>query len=165
VTVIGTASRDESRAFATRMGAHHVVNHHGELAANVRAVAPDGVDYIFSPQSARNVAAYADLIAPFGQIAVIDDPAGLDLLPLKAKSVAWHWEYMFTRAVFQTPDMIEQHRLLAAAAMMFDAGILTTTLTTQLGPIDASSLREAHRLVESGRAVGKVVVAGWAGPA
>ena len=161
LTVIGTASRDETRAWATSMGAHHVVDHHGDLAAKVRAVAPDGVDFIFTPQSQHNVAAYADIIAPFGHIAAIDDPVQLDLLPLKSKSVTWHWELMFTRSLFGTPDMIEQHRLLAAVASMVDSGALRTTLTTELGPIDAQSVREAHRLVEAGGSIGKTVITGW----
>jgi NADPH2:quinone reductase len=162
LTVIGTASRDETREWARRMGAHQVVDHHGDLVAQVRDVAPDGVDYIFSPQSARNIDAYAQLINPFGHIVAIDEPDGLDLLPLKAKSVAWHWEFMFTRALHRTPDMIEQRRLLAATAFLIDSGQIQSTLTSELGPINAASLRDAHRRVESGSTVGKVVVAGWA---
>lgn len=162
LTIIGTASRDESRAWASRMGAHLVVDHHGDLAANVRAVAPDGVDHIVTPQSQHNVPAYVDVIKPFGHIAAIDDPQAIDLLPLKTKSIAWHWESMFTRSVFETPDMVEQHRLLAAVSSMVDAGALQTTLSTELRSIDAASLREAHRMIEAGTAIGKVVVAGWA---
>ncbi len=162
LTVVGTASREESRDWARTMGAHHVVDHHGDLAANVRAVAPGGVDLIFTPQSQHNVAAYAEIITPFGHIAAIDDPEQLDLLPLKSKSVTWHWEFMFTRSLHRTPDMIEQHRLLAAVASMVDSGALRSTLSVQLGPIDAATLREAHRLVETGGSIGKVVVAGWA---
>jgi NADPH:quinone reductase len=162
LTIVGTASRDESRAWASRMGAHHVVDHYGDLAAAVRAVAPDGVDYIFTPQSKDNIGAFADLIAPFGSIAAIDDPGAIELMPLKAKSAAWLWESMFTRSLFETQDMVEQHRLLAAVASMVDSGALQTTLTTELGPIDAATLREAHRQIESGTTIGKVVVAGWA---
>jgi NADPH:quinone reductase len=162
VTVVGTASREESRAWATRMGAEHVVDHHGDLAANVRAVAPDGVDDIFTPYSKGNVAAFGDVIKPFGRVVAIDDPGPLEMSPLKTKSVAWQWESMFTRSVFETPDMVEQHRLLAATASMVDAGALVTTLTTELGPIDATTIREGHRQVETGATIGKVVVAGWA---
>ncbi|MGX7679004.1 zinc-binding alcohol dehydrogenase family protein [Jatrophihabitans sp. DSM 45814] len=161
LTIVGTASRAETIAWATQMGAHHVVNHHGDLAANVSAVAAEGVDYIFTPQSEHNLAAYAEIIRPFGHIAAIDEPAGLDLRPLKSKSVAWHWQFMFTRPLFQTPDMIEQHRLLAATASMIDSGALRTTMTEEFGPINAMTVRDAHRRVESGAAIGKVVVAGW----
>lgn len=159
LTVIGTASRPDSRRWATDLGAHHVVDHH-DLVAAVRTVAPDGVDLIVSPHTGGSVEAYAELIRPRGQIVAIDEPEGLDLLPLKAKSVTFHWELMFTRPLYG-PDPIAQHDLLDRVAALVDAGTLRTTLTTELGPINAANLREAHELVESGHMVGKVVVAGW----
>ncbi len=159
LTVIATASREESRAFARAMGADHVVDHHGDLAANVRAVVPDGADYIFSPYSAANLDAFAAIAKPFGEITAIDGPPGLDLSLLVSKSVSWHWELMFTRSMYDTPDLIEQQRLLARAADLFDEGTLSSTLTTTLEGFTPATLRRAHEIVESGHAVGKVVVA------
>jgi NADPH2:quinone reductase len=160
--VIGTASRPESAEWARTMGAHQVVSHHGGLVANVRAVAPDGVDYIFSPQTKRNLDAYAELIKPFGHLAVIDEPGEVEAFArLKAKSVSWHWHSMFTRSVYATADLIEQHRLLSAVASMIDSGGLRTTLTSTLSPINAASIEQAHAQVAAGAMIGKVVVAGW----
>jgi NADPH2:quinone reductase len=99
------------------------------------------------------------LLWPGGAVTAIDDPHGLDLLPLKAKSISFHWEFMFTRPLFGTADMVEQHRLLNEVADLVDAGRIQTTATTELGPIDAQTLREAHRQVESARTIGKVVIA------
>jgi NADPH:quinone reductase-like Zn-dependent oxidoreductase len=162
VRVIATASRPESVDWARRMGADEVVDHH-HLAAGTRAVSPDGVGYLFSPHSRGNIETYAEIVRPFGHITAIDEPEGLDLLPLKEKSIAWHWELMFTRSMFETPDMIEQQRLLAAAAELVDAGRLRTTVTRTIDDFSATGLREAHRAVESGRMVGKVVVVREAG--
>jgi zinc-binding alcohol dehydrogenase family protein len=159
VTVIGTASRPESRDWVTKLGAHHVVNHHGDLVENVRAVAPDGVDHIFSPFSAGNVEAYVELLRPGGSVTAIDEPEGLELLPLKAKSLTWHWELMFTRPLF-APDDPAQHELLEEVARMVDAGTLRTTVAEHLTPINAATLRRAHELVESGAMAGKVVIGG-----
>ncbi|OPX06258.1 zinc-binding alcohol dehydrogenase family protein [Mycobacterium sp. AT1] len=156
VRVIGTASRDDSRRWVEQMGADVVVDHH-HLREQTLAVAPDGVDFVFSPHSAGNVKTYADITRPFGHITAIDDPVGLDLAALKTKSIAWHWELMFTRPMFGY-DMEFQGALLAEAAKMVDAGDLRTTLTTAIEGFDADGLRKAHRLVESGRMVGKVVV-------
>jgi zinc-binding alcohol dehydrogenase family protein len=156
VRVIGTASRDDSRRWAKQMGADVVVDHH-HLREQALDVAPDGVDFVFSPHSAGNVKTYADITRPFGHVTAIDEPEGLDLVVLKAKSIAWHWELMFTRPMFGY-DMEFQGALLAEAATMVDAGDLKTTLTTSIDGFDAEGLREAHRLVESGRMVGKVVV-------
>ena len=110
LTVIGTASRPESRQWALDLGAHHVVDHH-DLVPAVREVAPDGVDYVFSPHTAGMIDAFAEVLHPAGEITAIDEPGGLDLLPLKDKSITFHWELMFTRPLFQTPDMIAQHDL------------------------------------------------------
>lgn len=156
VRVIATASRTESQQWCRALGADVVVDHH-DLHDQVRAVATDGIDYLFSPHSRGNVQVYADIMRPFGHITAIDEPEGLDLLPLKAKSIAWHWELMFTRSMFGH-DMIAQQRLLADAAAMVDAGCLRSTLTTAIDHFDADGLRQAHRLVESGAMVGKVVV-------
>lgn len=157
VRVIATAARDESRQWAERMGADLVVNHH-HLRDETLAAMPDGVDYLFSPHSEGNIDDYAAIVKPFGHITAIDEPPGLDLLPLKQKSIAWHWELMFTRSMFETPDMIEQQRLLAATADLVDQGTLRTTVTKTVTEFSAAGLREAHRDVESGRMTGKVVV-------
>ncbi len=158
VTVIGTASRPESQRWVLDLGADHVVDHSADLAAQVLAIAPDGVDYIFSPQTPGNFPVFAPIAKPFGQITVIDDPGSADISTLKSKSLTWHWEYMFTRSMYETEDMIQQHYLLDRVAQLVDRGVLRTTLTTTLTPFTAERFREAHRLVETGHNVGKVVV-------
>ncbi|MGW4464301.1 zinc-binding alcohol dehydrogenase family protein [Micromonospora sp. NPDC004704] len=159
LTVVATASRPESRRWAEDLGAHHVVDHR-DLVASVRAVAPAGVDYLISPFTAGNIERYAEIVRPRGHIVAIDEPEGLELLPLKAKSISWHWEFMFTRPLFLPTDPT-QHDLLERTARLVDEGRIRTTLTTQLGPIDAANLRRAHELVESSATIGKVVIAGF----
>lgn len=156
VRVIATASRDESRSWATTLGADVVINHH-RLRDEALAVAPDGIDYLFSPHSAGNVDTYAEITRPFGHITAIDDPVGLDLGALKAKSITWHWELMFTRPLFEY-DMTYQQQLLIRTAQLVDKGTIRSTVTKTIDGFDAAGLREAHRDVESGRMVGKVVV-------
>jgi NADPH2:quinone reductase len=156
VRVIATASREDSRDWARKMGADVVIDHH-DLRAQALEVAPNGVDYLFSPHSKGNVETFADIVAPFGHVTAIDEPPGLDLLPLKAKSIAWHWELMFTRSMFGH-DMAAQQRLLTRAAELVDTGVLRTTVTKSIPSFDAAGLTEAHRDVESGAMIGKVVV-------
>ncbi|WP_207835996.1 zinc-binding alcohol dehydrogenase family protein [Williamsia soli] len=156
VTVIATASRTESITWAGELGAHHVIDHHN-LAAEAKAVAPQGINYIFSPFSAGNVEIYADIMAVRGTVVAIDEPAGLDILPLKSKSQSWQWELMFT-VPLHMPDSTSQHELLNRVADLVDRGIVRTTVNKRFSPIDAVSLREAHRAVESGAMVGKVIV-------
>ncbi|MDP9798068.1 zinc-binding alcohol dehydrogenase family protein [Catenuloplanes nepalensis] len=160
LTVIATASRPESREWALRMGAHHVVGHRDGLADAVLAVVPDGVDLVFTSFSEKApISEYERLTAPFGQIVAIDDPETLDVVPLKGKSISWHWELMFTKPL-RLPEDDGQHRLLGEVARLVDAGELRSTVTEELSPIGAEALRKAHALVESGAVTGKVVVSG-----
>lgn len=158
VTVIGTASRPETQEWARRMGAQHVVDHHGDLAAAVREVAPDGVDRVFTPSTGGRLPVYAELLRPFGAIVAIDEDPDMDARVLKSKSISWLWESMFTRGVYETPDMIGQHDLLDAASALFEDGRLRSTLTREIPGIDAAGLREGHALVASARSIGKVVL-------
>ena len=159
VRVIATASRPESRAWVEGLGADVVVDHRAsDLDRQILAAAPGGVDDVFTAQSKGRIPLFTKVVRPFGQIVAIDDERDLDVMALKDKAISWHWEFMFARPRHGW-DLIAQHRLLARVAELVDAGRLRTTLTQTLTPLDAASLREAHRIVESGRAVGKIVVA------
>ena len=160
VTVIATASDEERAAWVRGLGAEHTVNHHKDLAAQVLETVPGGVDWVFTAHSEGQIETYARIVRPFGHIVAIDD-GPRDVSPLKGKNIAWHWELMFTRPVQQTPDMIEQHRLLNTVANLVDQGCIRVTTTKVLTPISADTLRTAHEIVESGRTIGKVVIHGW----
>ncbi|MDX6740403.1 zinc-binding alcohol dehydrogenase family protein [Actinocorallia sp. A-T 12471] len=162
LTVIGTASRPETVAFAREMGCHHVVNHHEPLVPQLHDLAPDGLAYVFSTVgTARNLPAYAETLRPFGAIVAIDDDATLPLGVLKPKSVAFHWELMFTRSQFQTADRALQGHYLTRVSHLVDEGVLVTTARRDLGPLTAASLREAHRIQESGASIGKTTLTGF----
>ncbi|MEZ5085040.1 MAG: hypothetical protein R2722_01895 [Tessaracoccus sp.] len=107
------------------------MNHHDDLTAQVLAVAPDGVDWLFTAHSEGQIETYAQILRPFGHIVAIDD-GPRDVFPLKGKSIAWHWELMFTRPIQETPDMIEQHRLLNTVADLIDEDRIHTTATMTL---------------------------------
>lgn len=159
VRTVATASRPEGEHWVRSLGADVVVNHRGDLASQVLEVAPGGVEWVFTGHSRDQVDTYARIVKPFGHIVAIDDEKGQDLSVLKPKSITWHWELMFTRTLFSTPDMVEQHRLLDTVADLVDAGRVVTTATTRLTGIDAATLREAHGIVEAGTVIGKVVIA------
>jgi zinc-binding alcohol dehydrogenase family protein len=157
--VIATASTPESQQWVRDLGAHRVIDHR-DLARELKRLGP--VDLIASlTGTSVNLPAFVDAIAPQGAIAVIDDPAVLDVVPLKRKSVSVHWELMFTRPMFATADLSAQHDLLQEVSGLLDEGVLRTTLARELSPLNAATLAEAHRLVESGGRPGKVVVSGW----
>ena len=163
-TVIATASRPETVAWCESMGAHHVIDHRQPLAPQLDALGYKQVDAVLNlADTDRYWDVIGELIAPLGHVGLIVEPSGLLKIgdPYKAKSVGIHWEMMFARARFRTPDMIEQHRLLNRVSSLIDAGELRTTHTETIGAIDAANLREAHRRLETGTTIGKLVLAGW----
>lgn len=161
--VIATASRPESSQWVRDLGADDVVNHAEPLPPQLAALGLPTVDYIANfADTDRYWDVMAELIRPQGRIvSIVENSDPLDLNVLKAKSVAFFWELMFTRSMFGTDDMIEQHHLLNAVADLIDAGELRATLQTHLTPINAANLREAHTQLESGRTIGKIALSGW----
>jgi alcohol dehydrogenase len=157
--VIATASRPETISWVKEMGADQIVNHRQNLVSQVGKP----VDYVacFNDLDGH-WAAIGELIAPQGAIvSIVGNLKPLPMDAVRAKSASLCWELMFTRARFQTPDMIEQHNLLNQVADWLDAGKLRGTLRETLSPINAANLRAAHAKLESGTMIGKLVLAGW----
>lgn len=162
LTVIATASRPETIDWVTKMGAHHVIDHHKPLDEELARIGIPEVEYVAGlTASDRYLKLFPKIVAPQGHIALIDDPASFDIVPLKRKAITVSWELMFTRSLFGTVDMIEQHKLLDEVAHLVDAGVLATTLTETVSPINAANLKKVHALVESGKAIGKTVLEGF----
>ena len=139
-----------------------MVDHGRPLAAQVEALGLGAPGFVFATTNTLDhLPEIVTLIAPQGRLAVIDDPATLDVMPLKPKSVSLHWELMFTRSLFGTADIGRQGALLDDVSRLVDAGEIRTTLSEVLGPIDAATLKRAHALIETGRARGKVVLEGF----
>ncbi|MEE9345924.1 MAG: zinc-binding alcohol dehydrogenase family protein [Methylococcales bacterium] len=163
LNVIATASRDESRDWCLKLGAVLVVNHSHSLVDQLAAQNIASVDYILCLNNTdQHWLAMTEAIAPQGKICSIvetAEPVNLDVL--KSKSVTFVWEFMFTRSMYQTPDMIEQQRLLNVIADLIDNGELITTINQVIQPINAENLRRAHAMIEHGSSIGKVVLDGW----
>jgi NADPH:quinone reductase len=163
LTIIGTASRPETRDWVMQMGTHHVIDHRQPLAAQVAALGVPPVMYVASlTNTEQHYAQIVELLAPQGKLALIDDPAEpIDVRLLKRKSISLHWELMFTRSLFQTADMAAQNALLNEVSTLVDQGHIRSTAQKNLGAINAANLKEAHRLIESGSSIGKIVLAGF----
>ena len=163
-TVIATASRPETQAWCRAMGAQHVIDHRQSLTAQLKALGFEHVDAAINlADTAHYWTELGELLAPQGHVGLIVEPTSPVHIgdPYKAKCIGIHWEMMFARPRFKTPDMAEQGRLLARVAALIDEGELRGIQRETLGPINAENLREAHRRLESGSTIGKLVVAGW----
>ncbi len=163
LTVITTASRPESSEWVKTLGADHVINHREPLRPQIEALGLKYVDYIslFNDTDGHWNAA-ADLIRPQGHIVtIVENTKPLEMNEMKLKAATLSWELMFTRSMFQTPDMIEQHRLLNRIAAWIDEGRIQGTASDVVSPINAENLRAAHAALEAGRSIGKIVLEGW----
>lgn len=162
LTVIGTASRPETEQWVRGLGAHHVIDHSKPLSQELKKIGFDSVPYVASlNQTGHHMDEIVASITPQGKFALIDDPTSLDVMKLKRKSISLHWELMFTRSMFETPDMQKQHDLLNEIARLIDAGTIKTTIAENFGTINAANLRRAHALLESNTSKGKIVLEGF----
>ncbi|MBI6682305.1 zinc-binding alcohol dehydrogenase family protein [Pseudomonas viridiflava] len=160
--VIGTASRAETESWVRELGAHEVLDHSKPLSEELKRVGIQAVTHVASlTQTEQHLDQLVEALQPQGKLGLIDDPKALDVSKLKRKSLSLHWEFMYTRSMFETDDIIEQHNLLNRVAELVDAGTLKTTFGEHFGTINAENLRRAHELLESGKAKGKIVLEGF----
>jgi NADPH2:quinone reductase len=163
-TVIATASRDETVAWCRSLGANHIINHREPLAAQLSALGFKQVDAVINlADTDRYWETVGEILAPQGHVGLIVEPQGALKIgdPYKSKSIGIHWELMFTRSRYKTADQDEQGRILDRIAALVASAELRGTRTQTLSPINAVNLREAHRQLESGTSIGKLVLAGW----
>lgn len=165
-TIIATASRESSQAWVKELGAHYVVDHSQPLQPQIEALVDnEDVGPVTHVASLNGTGlyfeTYTELLVPFGKIALIDDPGSVDISKLKPKSLSLHWEFMFARSMFNAADMNEQSRLLNRVADLIDQGYIQTTVGKNLGIVNADNLKAAHKELESGRSIGKIVLQGF----
>lgn len=159
LNIIGTASRKETTEWLKELGADYVINHRNKLGDEFKKYNLSAPDYIISLNATEHhFDEIVKIIKPQGKFGLIDDPTSFNIMPFKAKSVSTHFEFMFTRSMFQTEDSIKQHEILNKVAALIDGGIIKTTVGNHFGKINVENLRKAHALLESGKAKGKIVL-------
>src|ERR1700732_3512315 len=162
LTVVATAARPESHKWCLDLGAHAVIDHARPMKEQIEKLKVPPVALVASlTNTDQHYKALAELMAPQGKYGLIDDPPEFSVAAFKGKAISIHWESMFTRSSFQTPDMIGQHHLLNDVADLIDKGVLRTTLDRTFGTINAANLTRAHDLLEAGKSRGKIVMEGW----
>jgi zinc-binding alcohol dehydrogenase family protein len=162
LTVVATATRPESQTWCLDLGAHAVIDHAKPMKEQIEKLKLPPVALVASLTfTDQHYKAIAEFMAPQGKFGLIDDPPEFTMSAFKGKAISVHWESMFTRSSFQTPDMIAQHHLLNDVADLIDKGVLRTTLDQSFGAINAANLKRAHALLESGKSRGKIVLEGW----
>ncbi len=164
LTVVATASREESSAWCRELGADHVIDHRDPLLPQLQQLGVEAVDYI---ANFNNTSAYweamGEIVAPQGKVVLIVEPEGALQLggAFKSKSVTIVWEFMATRPIFNTPDVGRQAWILDQITELIESGNLRTTVGEVMGTINVENLVAAHQAIESGRTIGKLVLEGW----
>ncbi|MEM6657660.1 MAG: zinc-binding alcohol dehydrogenase family protein [Pseudomonadota bacterium] len=162
VTIIATASRPETKAWVKELGAHHVISHSEALGPQIEALGVGAVDFVYSTTHSQLYSEeVAGIMTPQGRYGLIDDPESFDIIPFKSKAVSVHWEFMFTRPMFETADMQRQADILNEVASLIDEGKVKSTVAESYGTINAANLIKAHALLESGKSKGKIVLEGF----
>jgi NADPH2:quinone reductase len=162
LTVVATATRPESQKWCLELGAHAVVDHAKPLKEQIEKLKAPPLALVASlTNTDQHYKAIAEVMAPQGKYGLIDNPAEFNVAVFMGKAISVHWESMFTRSSFQTPDMIAQHNLLNDVSDLIDKGVLCTTMHQTFGIINAANLKRAHALLESGKSRGKIVLEGW----
>jgi NADPH2:quinone reductase len=158
--VIATASRPESADWCRGLGADDVIDHHKPFQLEFKRIGVSDVDYIFCLNSTeQHIQNMADVVKPQGKVCtIVETKAPVNINAFQRKSVAFCWELMFTRSLFETDDMKAQHDLLGEVAGLLESGTLRTTKTHSFGPLNAANLRRAHAAVEQGNTIGKVTL-------
>lgn len=162
LTIIATASRPETQEWVKKLGAHHVIDHRQPMAPQIEALGIGAPGFVFSTnQSQHHLADIAELIAPQGRFSLTDEVDAFESRPFVMKSVSVHFELMFTRSLFGSADIQEQHNLLNTVAELVDAGKVSTTLTKVAGSINVENMKKVHTQIETGKARGKIVLEGF----
>lgn len=159
LNLVATASRPETREWLEGLGVQSIINHRNKLSDEFLSKQISEVDYVVSlNRTDLHFPEIVKVIKPQGKFGLIDDPSELDVKLLKQKSVSLHWEFMYTRSMFNTDDILEQHNILSEVSRLIDQGVIQSTLGEHFGKINAENLRRAHKLLESGKSKGKIVL-------
>lgn len=152
--VITTVSSAEKAAIAQAAGADVAINYRSDdVAVQLRqATDGQGVDRIIEVDIAANGTLGADLLRPGGQMVVYGSgasPFSLPFFPLIVKNLSLHFFIVYN---LSDDDRRQAQSMLTR---LLEQGVLMHQIAARL-PL--SQLVQAHELVESGRAVGNVVV-------
>lgn len=162
LTIIGTAAREQSNKWIKLNGAHYVIDHSKSLLQQLTSLGLEQVDYVISlTHSDEHAEELVRCLKPQSKFALIDEPVKLDFKLFKSKSISIHWEMMFTRSMYKTKDMINQHQILTEVAKLVDNGVIKTTLNQRFGVINAANINKAHELLLSGQSRGKIVLSNF----
>lgn len=157
--IVATASRPENQTWCLELGAHTVVDHAKAFSETWLAQSLAPPNFVFCTTHSETYAPQLpDLMAPQGHLGLIDDPKMFDIIPFKRKSIGVHWEFMFTRSMYATPDLQQQHAILSEVATLVDTGKIRHTATRIIDGFDETAFAQAYSFLGEGHHHGKVII-------
>lgn len=157
-TVITTVSGPDKAQLAAAAGADHVVNYREQdVVAEVRKIAPQGVDAIVEVSAAVNAGVDAQVIGLHGSIAMYADDGGAEVtIPVRLQMNAnARWQFVL---VYTEPARAKEIAVVDVNSAVLDGAIRIgreAGLPLHVFPLDQTA--RAHQAVQDG-AVGKVLI-------
>lgn len=156
--IISTASRDESRQWCLKMGADHVIDHSKDVEKQLAALQILNVDMVLSTaKTVENLGWITKLLRSFGHLSIVDAGPSLDSGVLMMKSLSIHLEMVFSR-VLHGSGLESQREILENIADLLVKGKIQPIVSKRLVGLNADTMKDAHRQVESKKTAGKVVI-------
>lgn len=157
-TVIATAGSEAKLQHCRDLGADHALSYRDDWAAEVReATGGRGIDVVLDNMGAKYLDAHVRLLAPDGRLVVIGFQGGrtatIDLGALLAKRGTVAAISLRGRPADQKADIC-RHVAAEVWPLLADGTIRPTPLTTYA----LDDVADAHRALESGDNLGKIVL-------
>lgn len=158
-TVIGTASREQSRAYIKDLGVKHIIDHSKPFDPQLEALGLLDIDAVFiTAKTDENIDEVSKIINPQGRVC--------SLLPLRSplpgrffgKSITFSYELMYTRSVYKTSDWIKQHEYLTELKNQVEQGFISSNLETHFKEMNEDTLKAAYEKLQTHHTMGKIVL-------
>ena len=156
-TVYTTASSQEKLEIGTRLGADVTINYREESVHDYVQKHTDGkgFDVVFDTVGGENLDRSFEAAAVHGTVAAIAARSTHDLSPVHSKGLSLHVTFMLLKIL--NKDMHKQYgEILKKVAKVVEEGKLRPLVDPNMFTFDEVS--KAHEYMESGKAIGKIVL-------
>jgi NADPH2:quinone reductase len=157
VTVIATASRQESSDWVKELGADIIIDHSGDVIAQLKENGIEQVDFVFSTNGLKSAESWlSQVIKPYGYLAAIEG-VEVNLWQFMNKSITVFLEMVFAKSLFGVRQET-QGDILKEFIDFLQARKVKAPVKHIIKGLSVESIYEAHKLLEQGSTIGKIII-------